>query len=373
MAALQFLFGLVLLVAGAEAVVRGASRLSALLGVTPLVIGLTVVAYGTSAPELAVSVRSALEGGDIAAGNVLGSNIFNLLFILGAAALVRPLSVAQRLVRVDVPLLVAVSAAVWILSADGAVSRMEGIALVAGGVAYTAFAVRSGRREACGIHEEYRRQLGNSAVGPGGVSLNVLLTAGGLVLLVVGAGRMVDGAVEIARFLGVGELVIGLTIVAVGTSAPEVATSILAAIRGERDIAVGNVVGSNLFNLLGVLGVASVVAPSGVRVAPAAVAYDFPVTLAASVLCLPFLISGFVLSRAEGGLLLGCYAAYACWLALGAQFREPGAPHGTVFLIVVAVATGILLLVGLWIQRRRDGSLHPLREGALHQPEERGP
>jgi cation:H+ antiporter len=257
-----FVLGLALLIVGAEGLVRGASRMALGLGISPLVVGLTVVAFGTSAPELAVSIQSALSvpnGADVALGNVVGSNIVNVLLILGVSAVITPLVVQQQLIRLDVPLMIGVSVVVFLMSFDGTISRIDGLILFAGIIAYTVFAIRQSRRESVDVQEEYRAEFdANRPQSIGDWLKNVAFLIGGLALLVVGSRWMVDGAVSFARVFGISELVIGLTIVAVGTSLPEIATSIVAALRGERDIAVGNVVGSNIFNLLSVLGLSSV-------------------------------------------------------------------------------------------------------------------
>ncbi len=313
-----FVGGLALLVAGAEGLVRGASRLAAVVGVSPLVIGLTVVAYGTSAPELAVSVKAALEGQpDLALGNVVGSNLFNVLFILGLSALITPLAVAQQLVRFDVWVMIGVSAAALLLGLDGRVGRVDGFVLVAGGVAYTAWCIRQSRRENAAVQTEYAAEFGRPArAGLSAGLANVALVLVGLALLVLGSRWLVTSAVVIARALGVSELVIGLTIVAAGTSLPEVATSIVAALKGERDIAVGNVVGSNIFNILVVLGGAAVVAPQGVAVARSALWVDMPLMIVVSAACLPIFFTGYRISRLEGTLFLVGYAAYTAYLVV---------------------------------------------------------
>jgi cation:H+ antiporter len=252
--------GMAILVVGAEALVRGASRIAAAAGVSSLVIGLTVVAFGTSAPELAVSVGSALSGtGGVAVGNAVGSNIFNVLAILGFAALFGGLVVHQRIVRLDVPLLIVLTGLVWWFAADGRIAVWEGALLLVGIVAYTAFSYVVGRRETPAIVEEYDEAFGEPPeVARKGVPAAVGLVLVGLAALVGGAQLLVDGATTLAESLGVSDLVIGLTVVAAGTSLPELATSVVAARKGERDIAVGNIVGSNIFNLLAVLGAAAI-------------------------------------------------------------------------------------------------------------------
>ena len=346
------LVGLGLLVAGGEALVRGASRLALALGLSPLVIGLTVVAYGTSAPEMAVSVGAALAGNggaDVAVGNVVGSNIFNVLFILGVTALFAPLLVSQQLVRVDVPLLIVVSLAMLAFALDGRVSRLEGIVLAVGAIAYTVFAVWQSRRESADVREEYSKEFGRPArSGWRATCVDLLLIVGGLVLLVIGSRWLVDGAVTVAMALGVSELVVGLTIVAAGTSLPEVAASVVAALRGERDIAVGNVVGSSLFNILSVLGVTSLVAPGGVRVAEAALRFDIPVMVVTAVACLPIFTSGRRIDRWEGGLFLAYYVAYATYLVLDATGHDALPAFSATMLWFVAPLTVVTLTVVGW-------------------------
>jgi len=320
-----FVAGLVLLVAGAEALVRGASRLALAAGVSPLVVGLTVVAYGTSSPEMAVSVKAAFQGNvgaDLALGNIVGSNIFNVLFILGAAATIAPLVVNQQLVRLDVPILIGTALLVPVFGLDGRIGRLDGILLFASAVAYTAFLVVLSRRESKKTKAEYEHEFGGDTPQEAGRWLvNVALVFVGLGLLVLGARWLVDSAISFARLLGVSELVIALTIVAAGTSLPEVATSIIATIRGERDIAVGNVVGSNIFNVLAVLGLSGIVAPNGVSVAPAAMNFDVPVMIAVSLACLPIFFTGLI-ARWQGILFLAYYLAYSVYVILVSQQHD---------------------------------------------------
>ena len=323
MAILLFVAGLLFLIVGAEALVRGASRLAAVLGISPLVIGLTVVAFGTSSPELAVSIKAALSGqASIAVGNVVGSNIFNVLFILGLSALIVPLAVSQQLVRIDVPLMIALSVIVLIFSLDGKFSRTDGLLLVAGLAIYVCVLIYQSRKESIAVRDEYAREFGDEGRADRSWLANIVFVAGGLVLLVLGSRWLVNGAVSFAQYLGVSELVVGLTIVAAGTSLPEVVTSVIAAVRGERDIAVGNVVGSNLFNLMGVLGVASLVSPAGMEVSAAVAGFDIPVMIGVAFACLPIFFTGGVISRQEGALLLGYYVAYTLYLILAAAHHD---------------------------------------------------
>ena len=313
--------GLILLVLGAEWLVRGASRLAVRIGISPLVVGLTVVAFGTSAPEMAVSIRSALAGqSDIALGNVVGSNIFNVLLILGLAAAITPLRVAQQIVRWDVPLMIGVSVVTLLLALDGSISRADGAALFLGIVAYTVFAIVKGRQEKDpAVQAEYETELGAKKARESRPLVDGALILGGLVLLVVGAQWLVDGAVSMARSLGISEMVVGLTIVAGGTSLPELATSVVAAMRGERDIAVGNVVGSNIFNVLAVLGATALVGSGGVGVAPEVLSFDLPVMLVVALACLPIVLTGHSIERWEGILFLLGYAAFTTYQVLRAQ------------------------------------------------------
>jgi cation:H+ antiporter len=298
--------GIALLYFGAEGLVRGSVSLARHWKLTPLVIGLTVVAFGTSMPELVVSVDAALSGSAaIAVGNVVGSNIANIALILGLSALLCPLAVNARIVRIDVPLMVLITLLVIVMLMDRSVGRLEGGLLAVGLLTYTAMSLRAARRH-----------IGLTPAEPLPGSLptaqSLLFAAAGLVLLGIGARLLVSGAVSLAADRGISEAVIGLTVVAIGTSLPELATSILAALRRQGDIAVGNIVGSNIFNLLGILGTAALVRPLD-EIAMTAI--DLGVLIALAVLLLPVARSGWRVSRAEGGLLFACYAGYMLHLA----------------------------------------------------------
>ncbi|MCE2792771.1 MAG: calcium/sodium antiporter [Blastopirellula sp.] len=315
-------FGLVVLTIGAEFLVRGSSRLAVGVGISPLVVGLTVVAFGTSAPELVVSVQSAFSGNpDVAVGNVVGSNILNVLLILGLSAMIVPLRVEQRLIRFDVPLMIGLSIAMWLLGSDGQYSRWDGLLLFGCLIAYNSWAVLSSRKESVRIQKEYEAEYGpiEKSFRWSILLRNLALLIVGLVFLVLGARWFVDSAVVLAKLMGLTELVIGLTIVALGTSLPEVATSVVAAIKGERDIAVGNVVGSNLFNIMAVLGISSLVAPAGIAVSSAAFWADIPVMIAVAIACLPIFFTGSVINRANGVLFFAYYCAYTAALLLTAM------------------------------------------------------
>ncbi len=355
--------GLVALVIGGELLVRGASSLAALVGISPLVIGLTVVAFGTSAPELAVSLKAGFGGDpEIALGNVIGSNIFNVLLILGLSAVVSPLIVSSQLIRFEVPFMVAMSVLVWLLGINGILGRTEGVILFLILIAYVGWAVIQSRRESKAVQEEYAEEFQHPPKALAGVVLQVVWIGLGLLGLAVGSKWLVDGAVMIARHLGMSELLIGLTIVAAGTSLPEVVASVMATLKGERDIAVGNVVGSNIFNLLCVLGLTAAVVPGGVPI-PASVTWqDGLVMIGVAALCLPIFITGSRISRGEGVLLLGYFFLYMAYLILNATDSSWASPLAKVSLFVIIPLTGVVMLVLVlrsyrnWTSPAVDGS-----------------
>lgn len=359
MAIVLVLAGLLLLAVGGESLIRGAARLAAAARIAPVVIGLTVVAFGTSAPELAVAILASLSGqNDVALGNVLGSNILNILFILGLSALLVPLSVAMRLLWWDVPLMIAASGLLLVLGWDGTISRWDGVLLVAGIAAYSVWAVVQARRESPLVRHEYEDHLGAAPRGWKTMLLQVVWIGVGLALLALGSCWLVSGAVQIARNLGISELIIGLTIVAVGTSLPEVVASVMAGLRGQRDIAVGNVVGSNLFNIFGVLGCSAIVAPSGVAVPPEALAFDIPVMIAAAAACLPIFFTGHRINRWEGALFVGYYGIYLAHLILGATDSASVRSFDRVIVLVVIPLTAVTLAIGV-IRALRPPLDHP--------------
>jgi cation:H+ antiporter len=389
--------GLVLLVAGGELLVRGASRVAAAFGISSLVIGLTVVAFGTSAPELVVSIQAGLAGNpDIALGNVVGSNIFNVLLILGICALILPLTVSRQLVRREVPIMIGASFLLLFLVQDNGISLLDGLLLFAGAVSYTAWSVIQSRKETAAaknadepvtidvIAGKSPFWLGGAVAtlgiallgwGLGWLNLTVvgLLSAGALVFiggslfgkggttsagdiahnagfilaglggLVLGAGYLIDGATTIARAIGVSDLIIGLTIVAAGTSLPEVATSIIATLRKERDIAIGNVVGSNIFNILSILGISAMVTPGGLGVNPEIVNFDLPVMIAVAVACLPIFFTGFTIARWEGLIFLGSYIAYTTILILTATANPALVTFTNAMLLVLPLIAATLI------------------------------
>jgi cation:H+ antiporter len=354
-----FVVGLVLLVAGGELLVRGASRLAVMAGISPLVVGLTVVAFGTSSPELAVSIQASVDGNaDIALGNVVGSNIFNVLFILGLSAMIGRLVVQQQLIQRDVPIMIGVGLLLFVLALDERISRLDGAVLAAGIAVYTLALIWLSRRETAAVRAEYDEAFGADeppAAGLRGALPAVAQTLVGLGLLVFGANWLVESAVNVASALGVSSLIIGLTIIAAGTSLPEVVTSLIAAFRGERDIAVGNVVGSNIFNILAVLGITSIVSGSGVAVAGAALRFDIPVMLAVMIACLPIFFTRHAIERWEGALFFAYYLAYTLYLILDATGHDALGTYraAMVFFVIPLTVLTFGVVLARSIRQRR--------------------
>ncbi len=350
---LLFILGLVTLIVGAELLVRGASRLAAAFGVSPLVIGLTIVAMGTASPEIAVSLNAAAAGqGDLTLGNVLGSNIFNILFILGVSSIVAPIMIAEQLIRKDAPIMVGVSLLTLALALDKKLGWLDGALLLIGLIVYVVFALRQSRMESREVQKEYEREFAEKE--PHTVKktiLNIVFILAGLGLLVLGSNWLVDSSVQIAKALGVSELVIGLTIVAVGTSLPEVATSVIAALKGESDIAVGNAVGSNIFNLLGVLGISALIAPGGVTVAARVLQFDLPVMVFVALVTLPIFYIDNRISRIEGGVLLSYYIVYVVFVILRAA--QSPAMTAVFWFIAVFVPISFIVLIVIAVRASR--------------------
>lgn len=301
---IELLSGLVLLLIGAELMVRAAVRLAERLHVRPLIIGLTIVALGSSAPQMTVSLQAALtDNPDIAVGSVVGSGIFNILVTLGLSALIIPLRVSRQLVRLDIPLMIGASLLVFILAWNKDLGRFDGVLLLGALALYLGLLLRQSRHSTR-PHGARPQDTQQSWL------ISVLMILAGLAMLVFAGRLLLGAAVVVATDLGLSERIIGLTVVAVGTSLPELATSLIAALRGQRDIAVGNVIGANLFNLLGVLGLTALLAPTPLSVSPNALDFDLPVMLGVAALCLPVFYSGYRVTRAEGLLLLGLYLVY---------------------------------------------------------------
>ena len=352
--ALLLVAGLVCLALGGDFLVRGATGLSLGLRIPPLVIGLTVVAYGTSAPEAAVTVTAAYEGGGaIGLGNVVGSGLFNVLVVLGFSALIAPLTVTRQVIRREVPVMIGTSILFWLLCLDGLLTRADGILLVALMLGYTAYTVRAGRRN----HKDVSGAVAGIPRGLRGWGGNAGFVGLGLGLLVLGSVWLVEGAVTLARSLGVSELVLGLTIVAAGTSLPEVAASVAASFRGQREIAVGNVIGSNIFNVLFAVGAAALLAPHPVAVPPAMVAFDLPLLVAVQVACLPIFFRFARIERWEGILFLAGYGAYLAYVILDASGHDALAGFTAVmveFVLPFLAITLVVLAVQGWQAERRE-------------------
>lgn len=350
-----FICGFVALIGGAECLVKGAARLAAVVGISPLVVGLTVVAFGTSAPELGVSVMSSFSGqAGIALGNVVGSNICNVLLILGLSALAAPLVVSRQLLRIEVPLMLGVSLLAWAMALDGMVGRLDGILLFSGVIIYTVWTIRRSRRENRGFDSEFTEGAENDPAAAGSLPRNLFLILVGLGLLGLGSNWLVSGAVALAKFFGVSDLLVGLTIVSIGTSLPELATSVMASLRGQRDMAVGNIVGSNLFNILAVLGLTAAVSPAGVPVAAQALSFDIPVMVAVAAVCLPIFFTGYLINRWEGALLTGYYLIYTLYLVLSTIGHQslPALSHGVVWGALPLTALLLMIAAGRAIYGR---------------------
>lgn len=371
MIAILLIAGAALLVVGAELLVRGASMIAVAAGIRPLIIGLTVVAFGTSAPELAVSLGATFAGEpDIALGNVIGSNIFNVLFILGISALIVPLAVQRQVVRFELPIMLAVSIALMLLSFDGVIGRFDGMLLFASLIGYLIYLARSGSAPLpAGLEVESASATTSEAVSSATapapdrlrrVPMAALLALFGLALLVAGSRFFVNGAVALATMLGVSQTIIGLTIIAAGTSLPELATSVMAGIRGERDIAVGNVVGSNIFNILAILGICGLLAPDGVNVASSMLRFDMPIMIGVAIVTLPVFFTGFRIGRIEGLLFLGYYAAYTAFLILQATQHDALDAFGLAMLMFVLPLTVVGLVLSVVHSRRRHRTRNPL-------------
>ena len=351
---LEIVAGILLLFGGGELFVAGSIALSLLLGIPQIVIGLTVVSMGTSAPELFVSLLSTLQGGaagdSIAVSNVVGSNIFNVMVVLGASAAITSLRVKSRLVRRDVPLLLAVSMATWAMASTGRLTWVAGLALLTALVINLIWEVRSAKED----QAEGLDDLDADGAAPMPVALFKL--AAGLVLLVLGSQVLVKGAITAAQALGVSETVIGLTIVSAGTSMPELVTSLVAAYRGKADLAIGNVVGSNLLNQLAILGLCALVSGrDGLAVDPVMLSRDFPVMVLTTLACLPIFWSGGVINRLEGWLLLGAYGLYLVEQILSST-AALGADQFRLFVLVAVLPLVLVFLIWSslrWMQQRR--------------------
>ncbi len=349
---IAFILGFVFLISGAELLVRGASNLAKTIGISPLVVGLTIVAFGTSAPELAVNIQSTWTSKpDLAVGNIIGSNILNILLVLGIGAIIAPLSISQRLIRLEVPLMIGASFALLLLSIDGKLDFWDGLLMFSAIVIYAFFSIKMCRQDKQPEHCS-SEQLSKSWYQKFSVIIQLGLIIVGLGLLVQGSQWLVEGAVVIAKLIGISELIIGLTIVSIGTSLPEVATVVIASLRGEPELVVGNVVGSNLFNILLVLGFTSLIAPDGIEVSHTAIVFDMPVMIAVAVACLPIFFVGYMIKRWEGILFLAFYVAYTLYLFLNATQHSSLSAFNAVMFWFVIPLTAVTLLALAWRDSR---------------------
>src|SRR5262245_19578428 len=316
--ALLIVAGLVGLLLGADLLVRGGAALASHLGVRPIVIGLTVVALGTSLPELAVGIDSVRQGSPgLAVGNIVGTNLVNILFILGLSALIRPIAFERRTLRFDLPAMTLASLALWLLARDGSLTRMDGTILFLGGAAYTAGIVWTSRRESAAVSADYASRSERIALrSRRGLMLRVLTVFAGIGLVLLGAEFLVDGSIDVARSLDVSEATIGLTVIAIGTSAPELVTTLTSTLRGGRDIAVGNLLGSTVYNVALVLGITVLTAPGELQVPQDVIAADLLVLVVVALVTVPVLLSGHRISRLEGGAFVAAYLGYLAWLTL---------------------------------------------------------
>jgi len=306
---LYLMGGVILLFIGAEGLIRGSSNLAIKIGITPLVVGLTVVAFGTSAPELVVSLKAALMGNSsISLGNVVGSNIANIALILGIAALIKPLDVHADVIRREIPIMIGITVLLLLLLIDGELGFVDGVILVIGLIIYLTFSVLIARKEK---NHEVAAEFKDGLKSNLGITISVILVIVGFGLLILGANLFVQSAVAIAKIFGFSDVVIGLTIVAIGTSLPELITSIVASYKKESDIGIGNVVGSNVFNILGILGITAIIIP----ISAVGISYiDLGVMLVAAIILLPLSRTGFIITRLEGAVLFLGYVGYIYYL-----------------------------------------------------------
>lgn len=319
--AVVFLIGLVVIILGAELVLRSSTRIANFLGIKPIVIGLTVVAIGTSMPELAVGVTAAAEGkGALAIGNIAGTNIMNILFILGLSAAIRALPLHSMSIKLDLPVMIGAALALTAMAWDGVLQAYEGILLLLAAVVYTVVLIRFSRMETASIKKEYEEEFEVKRTPPVKKTWlwawNIALLGGGIYLTVIGADWLVSGAVSIASSLGVSDAIIGLTIVAVGTSAPELVTTIIATIKNDRDVAVGNLIGSSITNILVILGITCILVPGGIDVSKDILWFDLPLAALVAIICYPVFRSDKKISRTEGTVFVSLYLVYITSLIL---------------------------------------------------------
>jgi len=309
---LLIVVGLTALVGGAELLIRGGSRVASRLGISPIAVGLTFVSIGTSAPELAVGIDAGLQGnGGLVVGNIAGTNVVNVLLILGLSAAIRALPLDSVTLRLDLPMMASAAVILLLLAIDGVLSTADGIILLFVAVAYTALIVKNSKRESPRVQAEYAEEYTVPA-GRLAATRDVAVLVTGTVVIVVGADWLVSGAVDLAVALDVSNALIGLTVVAIGTSAPELATTIVSTIRGDRDIAIGNLIGSSVYNIGLILGTTAVVVPGRFDLSAPLTYVDIPIMTGVALLCVPMFVVGAKITRTEG---VACVAAYGVYLA----------------------------------------------------------
>jgi len=348
---LWFFIGLTALITGAELVVRSASRLAGFFGISRLIIGLTVVAFGTSAPELAISIQAGIDGQtDLMLGNIIGSNITNILLILGLTAIIIPLKVHANLIRIDVPVMIGITLLLYAFAWSGSITFWECMALTGLLILYMYFLLRQSGAVSTPSDRERKKRT------PLSILIYILIGIAGFFLLVMGARWLVQSAVVLAELAGVSELVIGLSVVALGTSLPEVVTTLMAAIKKERDMAVGSVIGSNILNILAVLGVSGLFIPGDIPVQSALLRFDLLILIAVSVACIPIFFTGHKISRWEGIIFLGFYISYIFYLFLSSGEHAALEAFSSVmilFVIPLAVFTILFTAGREWKIRQR--------------------
>lgn len=316
---LTFLFGLVVITVGAEILLKGASKIASLLNIRPIVIGLTVVSVGTSLPELAVGLTAIGEGaGGIAVGNIAGTNIVNILFILGLSAAIRPLPLQMKSIRTELYTMIVAGILLFVLSLDGRLNTWDGLLMFILGIIYLIIIVRTSKNERASVQSEFKEEFEPSTTKEKSDykvwSWNVMLLFCGIIATIYGAEKLVDGAVSIAQYFGMSDAVIGLTIIAIGTSAPELATTIVGTIRNERDVAIGNLLGSSIINIFIILGIISIFTSNGINVSDDILWFDLPLVALVALVCYPVFRSDQMVSRREGILFVSLYLAYLSYL-----------------------------------------------------------
>lgn len=355
MVVILFIAGLIALIGGAELFLKGVDRFGIKWGISPLIMGLTVVAFATGAPELAISLQAAVNGSaDLVLGNIIGSNIANILLILGICTLVKPLAITLRVVRIDVPIVIGASVLLYVLAMDGQLTTLDGLWLVLGLITYSVFTFFQIKKERDGRPPEERTKEEIEALATGWFfyvkNLGFLII--GLAFIVLGSSWMVDSAIEIATILGLSELVIGLTIVSIGTSLPEVATSVATIRKGNADMAVANVLGSNLYNILLTMGLTLVLAPNILTVSAAAIVFDLPFMVAVSIACIPIFVAGFNLTLTDGIIFLLYYSMYLTYLVLDAVNSSYESLMEDIVLWAVLPGTLLYMIIRVIIHRR---------------------